>query len=245
MTTVFLVGTGCESGAWQPITQAISRVDSKAPVEPGNADHANFWMAKLIALRRATYAAEKKLGAAVKVHAESQHRALRQEICSSLLAAQTAGSLTLRESFVRVFGRDEWGTSKTILSTNWDSILEETLKVPVVHIHGSTSDWESLYLPTDYAFDPTHSRTTQQRMFKEQDEAIRTLWRAHRVCIFGLSLDPLDAELALIVATGLMHAEFLQEVRICNLQREEGKLRSRLALLTTPEIAARITFEAV
>lgn len=83
-------------------------------------------------------------------------------------------------------------------------------------------------------------------MFIDMDKAIRTLWQAERVCIFGLSLDPLDAELALIVTTGLNRlAVPLQEVRVCNLASEGAKICDRVRMMLPPGSVVPVVFEAV
>jgi hypothetical protein len=204
-------------------------------------------MAKLIALRRSAHAVkERGVDDNATAYVNPLHDALREEICHQLQEAQAHGEMTLRPSIVRVFEDPYWQESKHILTTNWDTLLEQQFKnTSVGHIHGIARDWQSLYLPSDYAFDPSHDDATQQRMFRDMDDAIRTLWRARRVCIFGLGLDPLDAELALIVETGLNSAEHLIEVRICNLACQEEKLRKRLALLVNARVAQLVTFQAV
>lgn len=243
--TVFLVGSGAEDGSWQPITNAIRRADRHAPVGDANADHANFWMAKLIALRRAAFAAKGRDANVTNSWVEDMHQRLRENICEELASAESSGSLTLRDSFRAVIGRPDWGTHRVVLTTNWDHLAERVVRAEVKHIHGSISEWKSLFLPTDYSFDPSHAAETREQMYEAQDKAIRYLWRARQVCIFGLSLDPLDAELALIVATGLRHAPSLERICIVNRESEEKKLRDRVALLAPADLRASIDFEAV
>jgi hypothetical protein len=243
--TVFIIGTGAEQGAWAPISRAILSADSTARIAEGDPEQANFWMAKLIALRRATHAVESSGVHGVGGYVGGVHQRFRQEICRELDDAVANGSLTLRPSIREVFRDPAWGTRKLILTTNWDRLLDHEFSSEVVHIHGSTVDWQTLYLPSDYAYDPAHTERTQQSMYVAQDQAIRSLWGAERVCIFGLSLDPLDAELALIVATGINDQPHLRDICICNLKSEEQRLRTRLRLLARRNVDGLVRFQAV
>lgn len=241
--TVFVVGTGAVENAWVPVTRALQEIAPNLPFT--NADLANFWMAKLVALRRSAKAVSAKLRDNHNhlSYVEPAHQELRKAICTHLKHAQESGEIILRKSFRDTFRNSKWGEQKRILTTNWDQLIENSGLTQVEHIHGTISDWTTLYLPSEYAFDSAHEDSTQQQMFIAQDLAIRELWNTRKVCLFGLSLDPLDAELSLIIESGLH--EHIDEINICNLKSEEQKLRDRVSLLCRRAANANITFTEV
>jgi hypothetical protein len=246
--TLFLVGTGAEIGAWTPITAAILDVAPEAPIEMGCPDHANFFMAELIAINRAIAATKQASNPHAPTPIPDNIRALRDRISVRLQEAAEKEDIQLRPFFKNVLRSAEWGDSKCVLTANWDTLIEKDFPdLPVFHMHGCVTEPTGLYLPSDYAFDPAHSRDTQQSMFKAQDQAINQLWNARTVCIYGLSLDPLDNELAAIVHTGLGKGNNTTEkIVLFNLEHEQKRITDRLRiLLRERDMPLPIEFRAV
>lgn len=233
LDTLFLVGTGAEVGAWPPITAAILDVSPKAPIESGSAEHANFFMAELIAINRVISAKQQASPNPGPTPIPDRIRLLRERIAVRLKQAQSDGSIYLRPFFESTLQSTEWGNSTHVLTTNWDTLIESRFpKLRVVHVHGCVEMPEGLYLPSDYAFDPAHSNGTKIEMWNAMGDAIHQLWAARTVCIYGLGLDPLDNELAAVIHTGLGESNTVTEkVVIFNVEKERKRVMDRLRLL--------------
>lgn len=115
--TVFLVGTGAEDGAWCPIIRAIHDTCPGASVCQ-TPDHANFYLAKLIAIVRADRAQQAQNGKRPSGPMTDYLRELKVRICDCLREATASGALILRPHFRDVASSSEWGDSKTFVTTN-------------------------------------------------------------------------------------------------------------------------------
>lgn len=242
-SAVFLVGAGAEEGAWPPVTKAIeaSFPNGQSGVDSGLA---NFLMAKLVAVQRAQHALQKD-GA----HGQADLCRLKCEIARRLDEAVTRGELRPRPDFLEVAQCPTWGR-KVFLTTNWDASIKNALpNEDILHIHGSTSDPATLYLPSDYAYDPIHPECTRTHMLCAQDQCIEALWKATTIVIYGLSLDPLDGELAAICATGFRakepEKEKLEKIVIFDLQEKQKVLTDRVRWLLPTSNTVEIEFRSV
>jgi hypothetical protein len=247
--TVFLVGTGAEQNAWPPVTEAIKAIFPDAQKDKSDGGWENFVMAKLVAVHRAQEASKKFN----EGHGETQGRAnldlLRQEIATRLRKAVASKDLCPRPKFLEVAKDLEWG-SRVFLTTNWDLSIEGALpNADVRHIHGSVADPATLYLPSDYAFDASHPEETRKSMLLALDGCIETFWEATTVVIYGLSLDPLDGELAAICSTGFQAKVTgdakLERIVIYDLPEKEQILTSRVRWLHPTPDTASIEFRSV
>jgi hypothetical protein len=236
--TVFLVGTGAAEGAWAPVLQAICDVDPDA-FGCTKSDLANFYMAKLVAVFRAVRASE--------AHGPipDQLKKLKTQISTRLKEATSSQALRLRPFFLEVVADPEWGSSKVFVTTDWDELIEHALpNATVHHVHGSISDPYSLFLPSDFAFDCAHSSDVRNKMLIAQGKCIEELWKARTVVIYGLSLDPLDSELAAICATGF-NQERLEKIVIYNLESAGQCIQDRVKLLLPHACGPRVEWRAV
>jgi len=241
--TVFLVGTGAAEGAWDPVLQAIRDVDSHAfgCVE---SDLANFYMAKLVAVFRAIRASEAH-GKPLASPIPEQLQKLKRQISTLLKGATSSQALRLRPFFREVVARPEWGSSMVFVTTDWDELIEEAFpKATVHHVHGSISDPDSLFLPSDFAFDCAHNSDVRNKMLIAQGKCIEELWKARTVVIYGLSLDPLDSELAAVCATGF-NQERLERIVIYNLESARQCIQGRVKLLLPHTCGLSVEWRAV
>jgi hypothetical protein len=242
--TVFLVGTGAEEGAWPPVLKAIETLFPLGQAAGAGGEWGNFVMAKLVAVNRAQHASA-KYGA----HDQRDLQRLRGEIATALRQAVDAGALRLRPKFLEVAQNPEWGET-VFLTTNWDTSIKNALpSADVRYVHGSASDPTTLYLPSDYAFDPSHAESTRSGMLQAQHDCIETLWEASTIVIYGLSLDPLDGELAAICATGFQEKvsgeERLKKIVIYDVEAKKATLTDRVRWLHPAPDTVEIEFRAV
>lgn len=245
--TVFLVGTGAVEGAWDPVLQAICDVDADA-FGCTKSDLANFYMAKLVAVFRAIRASEAH-GRPLTSPIPDQLRRLKMRISTRLKEATSSQALRLRPFFQEVVADPEWGSSKVFVTTNWDELIEHAFpNATVHHVHGSITDPDSLFLPSDFAFDCAHSSDVRNKMLIAQRDCIEGLWNTRTVVIYGLSLDPLDSELAAVCATGFGRAdnqERLEKIVIYNSESAGPCIQDRVKLLLPHACAPRVEWRAV
>jgi hypothetical protein len=242
--TVFLVGTGAEEGAWSPVTKAIESLFPRGQA-PGDGDGwVNFVMAKMVAVHRAQHGSG-NFGA----HGRTDLQRLKEEIATSLRQAVARGDLRPRPKFLEVAQDPIWG-ERVFLTTNWDTSIKSALPgADVRYIHGSASDPTTLYLPSDYAFDPSHPESTRNKMLLALDGCIQAFWGASTIVIYGLSLDPLDGELAAICATGFQAKvtgeEQLKKIVIYDVGNKQQILSDRVRWLHPTPDTVEIEFRAV
>jgi len=245
--TVFLVGTGAEDGAWAPVIQAIHDTDPNARFCQ-TPDHANFYMAKFIAVVRAACAVIGRTGQQFLPPILATRRELEANISARLSEAFTKRTLRLGSHFREVVSNSEWGESKVFVTTNWDKLIEGAFPGTTVrHVHGAiNTPSASLFLPSDYAFDASHSSEAGRNMLFAQDACIHELWNARTVVIYGLGLDPIDGELAAICETGFKkdtHRPPIARIVIYNLEEERLQILDRVNLLLAGAECPNTPFE--
>ena len=243
--TVFLVGTGVEKGAWPPIARAIKDVSATAQIDPNSnrvADESAFWLAQHVLQFRLLYSPDfaARLAAQELQNAQKEHArldaALKQAIARHLDDAVKSGELKLRDRFRATFNDyAAWGPT-IVFTSNWDRLLEVhrpdgSPTESFLRIHGDTEDPATMLLPSEISGEPW--RTQEHREHKGQ--VLGTIWQrigdANFLCIYGLSLDPLDAELAYMVRMGISEAKSLQEIIVFNLPQERERLLGRVRML--------------
>jgi hypothetical protein len=232
--TVLLVGAGAENGAWRPVIQAIRDTDPGAGVVQ-DPDHANFYMAKLIAVVRGFCAIRDKTGKQPPGSILDKLRQLKDRISIRLREAADDQTLTLHPHFLATAGDFEWTASKLFVTTNWDDLIERAFPSEKVHhLHGAISSPSSLFLPSDYGFDSAHSAEVRESMMCAQDDCIKELWKARTVVIYGLGLAPIDGELAAVCATGFARdssQQPLERIVIYNVEKARRQILDRVKLL--------------
>lgn len=137
---------------------------------------------------------------------EADDLRLRQSIAAHISMAATQGFFCLRRRVVPVLRNHEWGPSQLFLTTNWDRLLETDLAMTpksVVHIHGDIATPSGVYLPTETSTEMYRPDEANDHIGQLTGTAVRILQGARRICIYGLSLSPLDAEVNVILGVGL------------------------------------------
>jgi hypothetical protein len=207
--TVFLLGSGAVANAWVPVVAAVQEFYSHAQVT--NGEEANFllawWVyhqrARALRVQRGDLTPEnRELNAQVEV---SDLR-LRQTIAAHLSVASEQDFFRLRRQAVAVLNDRRWGDGRVFLTANWDRLLEMEMAYPsasVIHIHGEVEKPSCLYLPTETSTENYRSQEVNEHIARLTGTAWQVIRDARQLCIYGLSLSPLDAELAAILGVGL------------------------------------------
>jgi len=102
----------------------------------------------------------------------------------------------------------------------------------VVHIHGVVDEHSCIYLPSETSYEAHRSDEANQRIGKFTGTAWHVIQATRRLCIYGLSLSALDAELSWIVRVGLeAHTGKTLRIHLFDLRAELPKLEWRVRLL--------------
>jgi hypothetical protein len=237
--TVFLLGAGAITNAWVPVIQALREFRPHAEITTG--EQANFVLAQWVyhqrsrALRLAMDdVIEEDRETARRV--ERQDLRLRQNIAAHIRVAAEQDFYGVRRGLVPLLHNPQWGERRFIITTNWDRALETDLgfrRESVIHIHGDVEVPSLLYLPTETAAEPYRSREQNAQVAAHTSSAVRIIQGAKQLCIYGLSLSPLDAELNVVLGVGLEPREGPPvPIYVCNLKEavSETAWRVRAAL---------------
>jgi hypothetical protein len=207
-----IAGAGAVSGAWSPVLRALQRfVDF-----PLTIDGANSFLARQVYLAR-WFSSDH-----YNAHPNSLYRAahlermrdVKEAIADELILAESQGEITHREALERILKELilPCSTSVMFVTTNWDSVLPQAINEILrpdwdfeflpQYIHGSAADPSTLYLPSEVTQERYRTRAEDQKIGTTHGTVWKNLELAHRVILYGLSIDPLDAELGQTLAAG-------------------------------------------
>lgn len=246
---VIIVGAGAVENAWVPIINAIKVVTDQTL----DIDGANCFFARLIYLLR-FYSKIPHTDAKsyLKISRENAET-LKNGICEEIKIAQSKGILKPRNEFrknLKKFAFNDSKNSVGLISTNWDTVIDDdvddllkqsggqTLKC--FHIHGSVEFPEHLYLPSETTQENYRSDTENKKfgLGLNHDKTIQFLEQATQILIYGLSLDPLDAELSQILGGASFANNDLHEIIIVNPDYE--RIKNRVKALLYPKVDIKI-----
>ncbi len=254
--TVFLLGAGTIENAWDPIIDAIQEHRSPAHVRtPDQANHYLAWWVYGQRLRARRMEMEKgSISPQLKEKLDEIARddlRLRKAMAEHLSKATADGSYRLRRKFVEVAAPHRWdkGGGVLYLSTNWDHLFENAMAIPpkgVLHIHGDVGDHSCIYLPSETSHEAHRSPEANKKIGALTGTAWRAIEGTHQLCIYGLSLSPLDAELSWILQVGLeAHTRETLRIHLFNCGAELDKIEWRIRLLLPPGSTVEIEKHAV
>lgn len=238
-TVVLIVGAGAVENAWLPIYKSFQNVFESSI---DDADSANFQFTRLVYLLRFYSAA--KFAETTKDALENAKRKiteLKHEIVKQLNLAQQSQELKVRSHFetllMNFIFKEE--IKFAVISTNWDTVVNEAINkfakkikhgktINTFHLHGSIEKPNSLYLPSEITCENYRSVEEDNEHGVNQAILLSILKKANQIILYGISLDPLDAELNQTIFASLKN-EDLQEIVVIN--PECKKVSSRVKLL--------------
>ena len=246
--TVFLMGAGAVANSWVPVIQALREFSPQQEVRTG--DQANFVLANWVYHLRSG-AVRLKMDDATDEDRQIVHRLglrdrrLRQEIAAHIRVAAEQDFYRLRRAAVPLLHDPRWGVHRFFVTTNWDHALETELgfrSESVVHIHGDVESPNTLYLPTETADEPYSKAEENARIAALTRSAVQVIQGAKQVCIYGLSLSPLDAELGIVLTVGLesLPGRKPVPVYVVNLKEEVKETSWRIRAVTNGAVDADI-----
>ena len=236
-----IVGAGAVENAWEPIINLFRLINGNDT----DADSANFLFAKSICALR-LYSKSPK--GSIQLNEERELVNIMKElICEALTQAQQTGMLKPRKEFEAILNKFVFEDPNNLIgfvSTNWDTIIDneadrlvkERFKdigsAKVFHIHGSIEAHEHIYLPSETSMENYRSEEENDNVGYSHFTTYQFLSEANVIILYGLSLDPLDAELSLLLNGTLNTSNAIQEVIIIN--PECHKIRKRVKIIIFP-----------
>jgi hypothetical protein len=191
----------------------------------------------------------------------ARFRKFEQALKSQIATELSKTSVTLRSSFKARFkeevSRIPERAQVIMATTNWDRGIEEWFATKtwndarVLHVHGQVKDPATMLLPSESELDPQLS-DAQAAFAKKMISGLQAaIDAADTLVVHGLSLSPLDAELAFTLWMGLHpfpgKTSTPKTIKLINRKCQERPLRTRVELLLPRnwDPAQVIQFEAV
>ena len=243
-----LVGAGAIENAWEPILNAFRLIND----DETDSDSANFLFAKSIcALRLYSKSPE----GAKQLKEEQESVSLMKEVIGdSLKLAQKAGILKARKEFTKVLDKFVLCDPNNLfglVTTNWDTVIDaeadrwvkdkylDIESGKVFHIHGSIEAHEYLYLPSETSMENYRTDAENEKIGYDHFATYQLLKEANSIILYGLSLDPLDAELNLLLDGTFATSKTIREVIIVNPNYQVVRKRIKILLFRRTGIAVR------
>jgi hypothetical protein len=233
-----LVGAGAVENAWEPILNCFRPINGHET----DADTANFLFAKSICAMR-LYSKSPKGVVQLKEEQELVN-SMKDVICDSLKLAQKKGLLKPRKEFTTMLDKFVLNNPNNLfgfVSTNWDTVIDDAAdrwvkekyydieSAKVFHIHGSIESHEHLYLPSETSMENYRTDEENDKIGYAHYTTFKFLKEANSLILYGISLDPLDAELTLLLNGAFAPGTSIREVIIIN--PEYQKIRKRVKIL--------------
>ncbi len=160
---------------------------------------------------------------------------LKQLIAANLRDACERGQFRFQE----VVRARNWGFC-SFVTTNWDRLLEIQLRMydlAIVHIHGDVERPSHLYMPTETWFELYRDPTVNHELEVLANTTEDVIRRARQLCIYGLNISPLDAELITILQNGLRdHTRDTCQIHLFNLGKELAEIEYRVEIVCPSDV---------
>ncbi len=244
----FITGSGAVENAWVPILTAL-KGDAEYNID---SDGANCFFARLVYLMR-FYATGTFPDA--KEHAQiclKMVKDIKAKISCSLLLAEEKKQIRARKELDTILNKFIFSEvhESFFITTNWDTVIdtaiEEHIKsnfpfytsnIQFLHLHGCITHPQSLYLPSEVIREAYRSSEEDIEMGALHGAAWSTIEQCNKTILYGLSLDPLDAELSHTLSVGWSSPN-LKEIIIIN--PDHKKVSQRIKLLLDSRYPAKI-----
>lgn len=242
-----LIGAGAVDKAWEPILNCFRPINGPET----DADTVNFLFAKSICALR-LYSKSPK-GAIQLKDEQALVMSMKEVIGMALKLAQQKGILNPRKEFEAILNKFVFADPNNqfgFVSTNWDTVIDsETARLvkqrykdiegKVFHIHGSIEAHEHLYLPSETSMENYRSDAENDKLGYNHYTTLQFLEEANIIILYGISLDPLDAELSLLLSGVFAKSKTIREVIIINPKYQLIRKRVNILLFRKTEITIR------
>lgn len=243
--TAIFVGAGAVEGSWAPIIKALGKFYDF----PVTSDGANSVLARLVYLLRWFSGSQGEFAnQELSKHLEIL-KLVKIEIISELRKSENRGEIRARPSLEPLINQlvIPHGVDFMLVTTNWDKVIDREFGAIIrkthtgtfnpIHLHGSVSKLNTMYLPSEMTREPYRKPRDERSLGGLHGAVWRGLEKAHRAIIYGLSIDPLDAELGQTLAVGWNNPN-LEEILIVD--PNHGIVAHRINLLLTSQRDIRV-----
>lgn len=237
-----LTGAGAVQNAWEPVLNCFRLINGRET----DSDTANFLFAKSICALR-LYSKSPK-GRNQLNEERDMVNAMKEIVCLSLKNAQQNGTIKPRKEFETILNNFVLTNPDSLfgfVSTNWDTVIDNAVDrwvkdkysdidiSKVFHIHGSIEQHEQIYLPSETSMENYRSDAENDALGYNHFVTYQFLSEANTILLYGLSLDPLDAELCLLLNGTFAQSKMTREIIIIN--PDYQKLEKELKHYFSPE----------
>lgn len=239
--TTLITGAGAVKNAWEPIIRLLSKYeDTRASFDE---KLANSYFAQLIYRLRFHFSDKNKSDGYEQIF--NQYRLLKVAIPDYLDVAQQRKELKIRSQFGKVldsFVLDSQSKLR-VINMNWDTVVDKALneyykkEIEVIHLHGCITG-RNLYFPSEIVREPYRSTDDIEDYEYLHSDAINVIKESRRIILYGISLDPLDAELLTTIWAGI--SDNLEDIIIVSLSEDLSIISNRIKLVLGKKSNIRI-----
>jgi hypothetical protein len=247
MRTGLMIGTGAVENAWNPIRAALR--DLNRSFHDGTE---NFVFAKLIYELRWYFQIRESMPESARLRLERAHkvqlreyRRLKGMIARNLRAAEQTGTLKIAPALAEVIAAFVPGEA-CIITTNWDRSIDkfvrEKYRSPrprIFHLHGDSRSAGSLYLPSEVIEERFRTEVQNERLREAAGRTMIALGRCEMLIVYGLSFDPLDAELSSVTGGAFSDTATPKKILVFDLNPVPVAQRMHVLFPDCPCIEAR------
>jgi hypothetical protein len=244
-----IIGAGAVENAWTPILNVFKLMHRDA-----NADAVNCLFAKYIyRLRLYSKFSDSTSVDNLKTELENM-KIMKSVICDQIKEYQKKGILCARKEFAEIFRKFVLNSQNNmfgLVTTNWDTSIDlkadEIVKqayydvesAKCFHLHGSIDYPDQLYLPSEMSHENYRTDDENKKLGFDVFNTLKFLGQANQIILYGLSLDPLDAELIQILSSTFYTSDILREVIIINPDYNRVKNRVQLQFYPRKDISIK------
>lgn len=245
--SVIVAGAGAVENAWQPVLKALEPWYG-FPLDP---DGANLYLARAIYLLRWWGSEHGEEGKQELQSLLRKHAAIKNDIARELMHAEETGQIKARRSLALLMEKlvVEYGSSFGLVTTNWDTVVPKAIisalgpayteRVQAHHLHGSLAAPDTLRFPSETSREAYQQCRAENELGFMHRMALERIAGAQRTILYGLSLNPLDAELTQVLSEA-WSGSVTEEIFIVDLQERHKEIAGRVNLLLDKTSLARV-----
>lgn len=244
--TTLIVGAGAVENAWDPIIKVVREfIPDNVDIA---ADIANCFFARLIYLMRFNATLNvKENSCEYRDGITRLYNQIKTEISLSLSTSQDNKTIKSRGELNLILSKFISGGNVVTINTNWDTVIDDVINslymnnngedIVVHHLHGSIKIPNLMYLPSEIVREPYRDKDDDIQLGLSHGAAWRAIENSTKLLLYGISLDPLDAELIQTVAVGISSPK-LKKIIIIN--PDYYKVMQRVKALVDPRFPKSI-----
>ena len=210
--TIILFGTGVLTNSWKPIINAINSVEIENIIS--TLDEANSYLTRVVYLLRYYTANNESLEI---TELNNLIFRIKKEIIFQLNLFVSKDKFIVQDEFENIIDTYNLNDENSFfITTNWDNYIETKFKIHsnnILYLHGNITN-NFIYLPSEVSFDLFRKDEEKIHFMLAHNQLMEKLKHAETFILYGISLDPLDAELLQTLNGGLSQSNKLKHIII-------------------------------